>query len=311
MKDLTPLEAGRWMAAAPQIVQDAVTNAATEQTLNQISKQYNLHVDVAGLLEKLTRYMLIGYTSPEEFLRELLSARVADKDARQIMTDINQKIFVPLRAKMMDSNTATIPPKPAVPTAMTSKPEIPAVRPQSTMPVVPPKPVMPIVSPAPKTEVPNQAGSYFHLENKIPVTPAPKPAMPFPPRPAQGNLPPKAFLPRPAMLGAMTALPANRMLEDHEEPSPSLKSVTPITPVAPILTPVASAPVAPRPPVAPSRVEPAIPAVEIPTPPILPKVAMPLSPAAPAPLPVPSPAPAQAKPHDPYREPIDEPVSRT
>ena len=75
MKDLTPLEAGRWMDAAPKIVQDVVTNPLTQQVLERIGKQYALHIDVVGLLVKLTSYMLLGYSSPEDSLQQLEGAQ--------------------------------------------------------------------------------------------------------------------------------------------------------------------------------------------------------------------------------------------
>jgi hypothetical protein len=138
MKDLSLEEAGRWMEAAPPLVQEAITSEVTQQTLEQLGKQYMLHVDVVGLLMKLTSYMLLGYIGPEEFLKELIAAGVSDKDAREIMTEINKKIFVPLREKMESKEQIT----PEPPTQQTSVP-------------VPP----------PNT---SESGEYFHLENKIP-----------------------------------------------------------------------------------------------------------------------------------------------
>jgi hypothetical protein len=309
------------MDAAPQLVQDAVTSPATAQVLSQLTKQYDLHIDVSGLLEKLTGYMLIGYTSPEEFLRELTAAGIADKDARQIMVDVNQKIFSPLRAKMMGT-TSSAPQKPA----------IPAVAP------------LPRTQPAPVTTpkaVPDQSGSYFHLENKIPVPQQPKPVMPLPPRPAAGNLPPKAFLPRPNMLGGQKPMPTNRLLEDHEEPSPSLSPAVPTAPTAPVQAAQPKDPsVMPLPPRpaetsgagAPPNLPGAMPSVNelsrvaipeapastvrgaivhppLPAPAAL--TSVPVPPIEPAPLTQPQAAPSapvQAKSHDPYREPIDEPA---
>ncbi len=117
MKDLSPLEAGRWFNAAPKIVQDAVTSPETQRVIEQLGKQYSLHIDVIGLLAKMTSYMLLGYTEPGEFLQELRTANVPDQQAQAIIAEINQKIFVPLRDQMRKNETGSTQ-QPVQPPAM-------------------------------------------------------------------------------------------------------------------------------------------------------------------------------------------------
>lgn len=240
MKDLTPEESGRWMAAAPPLVQETVTSSATQEVIEQIGKQQTLHVDVVGLLMKLTSYMLLGYAGPEQFLQEMRAIGIPDQQARQIIDDINKKIFVPLRQKMQGGavekpQVAPAPPvRQSPPTAWgASAPPAPHPSPRATegtaRPVqmnapVPsyeyakPKQSSPLSSP----EASQGAAQYFHLENKIP----PPLPVPTPPKPiAQEVRPPHEF-PKvePKMQPRLpNGEPQRRMLEDHEEPHLELK----------------------------------------------------------------------------------------
>jgi len=188
MKDLSPEEAGRWMTAAPQIVQDAVASPDTQKVIDDIGRQYILHVDVIGLLFKLTSYMLLGYAKPEESLQELRSAGITDEQARKIISEINTKIFLPLREKMRTGTgvSAAVPkpaPHPAVATGV-----------GGPRPAFTPRPLPPAAT-APATGAENPP-KFFHLENKLP--PAPRatqsaatamPSVAQPPRPPAPSAP--------------------------------------------------------------------------------------------------------------------------
>ncbi|MFZ3044051.1 MAG: hypothetical protein WA058_03010 [Minisyncoccia bacterium] len=191
MKDLSPIEAGRWMDAAPQIVQDAVTSPATQQVLDELGRRYSLHIDVVGLLVKLTSYMLLGYAKPEDSLQELRTAGISETQARQIIDDINKRIFVPLRERVRVMTTPIQPPRPQPPRPVTAP--VPSY--------IPPRPAVvsgagglrPTAAPSTGETKPQ----YFHLQNKIPAparpTPSPTAASalntPVPPLPAQPSRP--------------------------------------------------------------------------------------------------------------------------
>lgn len=270
---------------APEIVRAVYDADSTVQIIVELQTKYKLHVDDAGLLGTGIGNMLLGLVNPQEFLQELIAAGIPDKDAREIMTEINQKIFVPLREEMRKGMPAAAEPA---------------------------KPVAPnVVQPA----------SYFHLENKLPVRPAP----PAPPRPPASNiapLPPKMVLPRsgglpPAQLPTARPMDTSRLLEDHEEPhiefpalpTPISTTKVPRPPQRTAETPLQQAlrTVLPRPaevsnaggppPNLPGALPPRIP----------PNVEPPISQLQPKPAPpvIPPPAPARPYSSDPYREPIE------
>lgn len=200
------------MTAAPQVVQEAVTSPATQQVLGGLSKQYSLHIDVSGLLEKLTSYMLLGYVNPEQFLQEMRANGVADQQARQIIDEINKKIFVPLRAQMMNIPQAETKVRPPVPQ---SRPITPvSVRPiiSATPPNVaplPPKTVMPVRSSSTLGDIVRSVTAPKlledheepHIEFADSSVPANLPGMLPPQAPSlvrSASVPPKAESPRPA-----------------------------------------------------------------------------------------------------------------
>lgn len=163
---------------APAPVREIVEDVQTAFTIAEIGQRYNFHIDQIGLLAELNRNMLLGLVNPQEFLQELLVAKIPDADAKQIMTEINQKIFVPLRNEMRKEGISASVAKPAEAAA-------PSAAPRASVPVpsgTPPR--------------------YFHLQNKLPSTGAAQsPTQPEPPRE-----------------GSQTSFNPQRRLEDHEEP---------------------------------------------------------------------------------------------
>ena len=187
------------MDMAPLPVQQAVESNATAAIVSGLGIRLGLHIDVIGKIAALNVQMLLGLVNPQGFLQELIVAGVPDKDAREIMTEINQKIFVPLREEMRRGTTAA--PEPA-------KPATPP-RPQSAAPFPLPRQVY---------EPPPQSPSYSHLESKFPPPPSYAPPRPIqPPRPL--NAPRSgASGDRSAQQNGLAPRPMDRMLEDHEEP---------------------------------------------------------------------------------------------
>ena len=133
MKTITKEVAIQAYQAAPRLIKNIVDSGQTVSTIVEIGKKHNLvHVDVFGKLAKINSYLLLGLTTPEEFLEELVTSGVSDKDAREIVNEINQKIFVPLREEMRKSQVAEVkPPQPQrselrnVLNAVTAKPSQP------------------------------------------------------------------------------------------------------------------------------------------------------------------------------------------
>lgn len=265
----------------PSSIQEALSSETTISTISNLGTKFQLHIDQIGLVAELNVQVLLGLIGPEEFLKELIVAGIPDKDAREIMTEINQKIFIPLRKKEEEKGGTTAP-------EVRPSPEILKGEPQKTVP---------------------EPTSHFSLQNKIPLPPPiSQPQKSEKPIPfatvSQGSLPPKVFLPRPATLGevvrsVLTApkpLDSNNLLEDHEEPHLEINKI-----LVPQNLPGAM----------PEQVIPEVPTPEVRPSPELPKVEPQIQPVAPIAPVTPKPIavdPITSYSSDPYREPIDEPV---
>ncbi|MBI2025721.1 hypothetical protein HYT04_02970 [Candidatus Kaiserbacteria bacterium] len=136
MKTITKEISIQAYQTAPQMIKDTVDSARTVSIIVEIGKKHNLHIDVFGKLAQINSYMLLGLATPQDLLQELVASGVLDKDAREIMNEINQKIFVPLREEMRRGGKVEETAKSAPPLASVPK-------------YVPPK-------------------KYFNLQNKIP-----------------------------------------------------------------------------------------------------------------------------------------------
>ncbi len=333
------------MAAAPPVVQDAVTSPTTQQVIDELGKQYILHVDVIGLLVKLTTYMLLGYVRPEESLQELRAAGITDQQARQIIDEINKKIFIPLLEKMRtETGAQPVAPKPVM--SAQQKPQ----------PITPTAPTPPI-SPPPGAPVPSR---FFHLDNRLPPrplnsaptgssdrsvpqnglaaqtsvaaaalsTPVPPPTQ-QPPKPISASPTPFPQPPRPSVASGVggprpvsVQPPAQAKTVDilntepkPQQPLPIRPPVSNIAPLPPkIVLPRPAATIMPRP-VLPVSEKPAVQPVNTPPRPLAPPPpnlpgAMPptdiLPPSRPAPIASKVPqAPVKPYSSDPYREPIE------
>ena len=274
----------------PDAVREVFGSEETADLVSAIRGKYALHIDVAGVFSKSLGYLLLGLISPQEFLEELVATGVPDKDARGIVVEINQKIFVPLREEEMKTSQ---PAKSVTPQ--------PPPRPQSLVtPPTAPAPVLPKGIYAP----PLQSPRYFHLENKIapPLRPlnAPRSGAPGE-RSALRNV-----------LAAVTKevpMPVNdeKLLEDHEESHIEFHKPT-MPPVSPRFNPPPNLPgVILHPPLTPQPRPFGYDAVSPVAPPPLPKDTESAAPSPIASKPVPPAVPTPSKPYsgDPYREPIE------
>lgn len=223
------------MQTLPPVIRDYLAQGKYTAAAQGLMSKYGLRINQGGVLERELMLLMMGVEDPDEFMATLKSEAMLPEDiVRQIMVDLNQNIFMPLREEMMKSGTGNepqvAPPSPRVAegTAWGSAP----LPPQST--IIPANPSMPV------------RDDEFNLMKRVaPVRPA-APAAPRPPMPAHiAPLPPKTILPprsvtAPAaagtslkdVLAAVTkvsapALPrapqgamtdASKLLEDREEP---------------------------------------------------------------------------------------------
>ncbi|MDP2655235.1 MAG: hypothetical protein Q8P17_01605 [bacterium] len=158
-----------------------------------IMERYALHVDQGAILERELMFLLLGLKNPDEFAEELYAQLpISKQTVRDIIADVNQEIFVPLREEMR-KGPQTVPQIPK-PVAAAQPPRDGMLQPRTTMipanPQLPQRPAQTLAS-VPRYVPPKK---YFNLQNKIP---------PASPKATQDTA---------------------KLLEDHEEPSPSLKA---------------------------------------------------------------------------------------
>jgi hypothetical protein len=312
MKHFTDQEIADALKKVPKLIQDELSSGEdTAVVLAQMGQKYKLHVDQIGTLAELNRNMLLGLVGPSEFLQDLVTAGISDKDAREIMKEINEKIFVPLRK---EEESKGIQAESVVKPATETKPMIasPAPTPVQVAAARPiPTPIMPSQQPRVPTAAPAAARVAASL-----------------PSPRLGST--LGDVVRSILPGAKPP-ESSTLLEDHEEPHIEFAKV-PVTPVAPVAFVAPAVAAAPRvvPPVPvnlpgampqyPRTVNQLSPSFQPEPPrPVAMPVAMPAVPeAAVAPRPAPAPlAPVQPRPvmmapaapyaSDPYREAVDEP----
>lgn len=280
-----------------------------------LRNKYHLTAGQATVLQNEIVMLLMGVENPDEFARALVADALLDQPTvASIAQDVNTQIFIPLRAQMQNPTTTPVsPPARAVP------PPAPRVimPTPSYAPPRPPNPPPPLVRPAPAAPRLNYEppSSIIQANPALPtrpqeeyITKSPKyvPPSRVSPRPPAPRPPASAMPARPIPRPITTPSPSSRqpisasatkLLEDHEEPSPSIDALkTPPrpefkAPAARIIPPPPNLPGAMMPP--PSSITPSQPRSVPPTP-LAPK---------PAPPPTPRP-PVQPYDSDPYREPI-------
>ena len=93
--------------SAPARVQSVLRSADTAKVISAIGAAHKLHIDQIGQLAQINRNLLIGLVDPSEMYGELVGIGVTPEEAKLIMGEINQKIFVPLREAMRAGSAPT------------------------------------------------------------------------------------------------------------------------------------------------------------------------------------------------------------
>lgn len=265
------------MKTLPPFIRSYLSEGKYTAVAQGLMAKYNLRLDQGGVLERELVLLLMGIENPDEFTKSLIDeAKIVDKmTVNNIVRDINDQIFVPLRREEENMGKVDVfqQPKPPVPPTPPVRPVTPA--PQSR----------PVVAPAP------------HIAPLPPKTVMPA---------LGGTL-------KDAVRAALASKPADAsklLLADHEEPhiaSPAPRTVENITPqaevtVAPLPQQSPAAPMPPHP-QAPVPVQMPAPVIEAP---VAPRAPMPAAPMVPPVNKTPPPPPLTSYSADPYREPIDE-----
>jgi len=197
------------LTEVPPQIRAFFASGKVEIVAKNLIQKNQLHVDQGAIVGRELILLLLGINTPLEFTKALVEeAKLDQKIIDSIMQDINDQIFVPLQEEMKKTiGNASQPTKPVMPSAP-SRPTFAEGygevkegfrlfgQPTPANPMLPHRP-QPVNATTPK---------YFHLENKTPVQPAqPRPVQPIAP------IAPKQIA---------APIMDEKLLEDHEEPSP-------------------------------------------------------------------------------------------
>ena len=196
------------MQTLPPVIRAYLVQGKHTTVAKSLMTKYGLRIDQAGVLEQEIILMIMGIDNPTEFTQALAGeAKLDQQTISSITKDVNEQIFVPLREEMRKDGMSAEPKKPVA-----------VVSPRTTM--IPANPQMRQQPVRETVPVPK----YFHLQNKIPVSIAPKTVSP----PATSLRDVLASVtkevPRPSPLlevadkGSQTPLNSEKLLGDHEEP---------------------------------------------------------------------------------------------
>lgn len=186
-----------------------------------LMERYALHVDQGAILERELIHLLLGLQDPNEFATELYAQLPISKQTiKDIMTDINDEVFVPLREEERKTGMGNMPPPIKAAEVVRSAPPPMAVPAPviSTNAPLPPKMIMPRPAPSAGTRgAPYGSQTSInplklledHEEPHIELTPLPK-AME---NAAKAQVPPN--------------LPGTNIPVSEVRPSPPLSKVEP------------------------------------------------------------------------------------
>lgn len=104
----------------PEELQEAILSLDYNDITDEISKKYTLHIDQKANLIDETRDVLFGITDPMAFVDNVTKKLNIDRNtAAQIVVEVNQKIFVPVKDALRQIHGG----KPQAPIAPASQPQ--------------------------------------------------------------------------------------------------------------------------------------------------------------------------------------------
>jgi hypothetical protein len=86
----------------PEDVKEAMTAVNTINIMMGLKTKYNLHIDQLGELSAEVGTLMLGATHPQEFIGKVETGlRIPRETAKLIATEVNEKIFRPVRESLM------------------------------------------------------------------------------------------------------------------------------------------------------------------------------------------------------------------
>lgn len=220
------------METLPAPVRTFVRSQERKDIALALSQKYRLHVDQAGTFERSFLYMLLGVSSPTEFVSELRGAGIPDDIVTSLTSDLNEQVFKKLRRQEEAAVTPVPPPAPIAPAPPVPQPS-PAPRPE---PVLPPlesvRTMNTDMERAREAAQPQYQQPYMpqYPQMAVQYVPFPGAYQPMPPPPQTYWMP----------------VPMPQMPPQYQYPQPPQYAPQPVPPAAPIPvpTPPPPAPVA-------------------------------------------------------------------
>ncbi len=205
----------------PGPVQAFILGSDRPRIAIELSTKYNLHVDQAGVLEQAFMYMLLGVSSPEEFVDALTKANIPAESVRGLAQDVNEQVFLPLRQAEQAGTPAIVRTAPA--------PQVILPGSNEPVPVVVPKPIeatVPVQVPPPPPGSEYQ-GQLQHVYGYIPQQmPPPMMYAPSYAVPPGYGAPVYMMPPQPPVQGWPQQAPA-QLQQPPSAPAPAVEAPTP------------------------------------------------------------------------------------
>lgn len=213
------------MQTLPPFIRNYISQGKYTTVAQGLMSKYKLRIDQGGVLERELLLLLMGIENPMEFTESLAKdAQLDNQTVNSIAKDINDQVFVPLRAEEERLSKAPVQqqPKPVTPPApaRSAAPSAPHIAP------LPPKMTMPMkASPLGDTlrsimaTKPLDAAKLLedHEESHIEFAPkAPAPATPAPVAPKEA--PPAAIVPQAPSVPSVAPAPAAPKIEPPAPP---------------------------------------------------------------------------------------------
>ncbi len=173
------LALGTLMEDLPKPVRDFLMSDERNAVARELSAKYSLHVDQAGEFETAYLHMLLGISTPEDFVSTLRNAGIDQAVINGLAADVNTRVFMRLReAERAATEAPSAPQRPAPlpPPALEYEPARAVTLPGSPIPApmpvpVTPAPVVPQSVPAEEvasTVVPQAATPQQHMVHAMP-----------------------------------------------------------------------------------------------------------------------------------------------
>lgn len=106
----------------PEDLKDTIWSAESANAIQSISKKYNLNIEQMGKLSSETGLVLLGFTHPKDYIKNLSASISIDMDtARKIAEEVNNIIFSKIKENLKKLHGIGVESTPPAPSAKTQE----------------------------------------------------------------------------------------------------------------------------------------------------------------------------------------------